>query len=218
MRCGPVQRHLTAAVDGRLDARSRAAVDEHVAGCAACREELRLTRALFTALDDGSTEAPVSPRLEQATLRAVRIAAADEAERPARWWAALRPAPALAVLAVVVVAVTATLQQRADAPARSAPKPARLAAQEKAPKRVESVARAKVPAEAPAAAAPVVARRRPTPVPAEPPKELAERPDLFIDLPILRHLDKLEHFEQIETTGLPDAPAAPTDGEGPTNG
>jgi hypothetical protein len=73
---------------------------------------------------------------------------------------------------------------------------------------------------APKEAAPgAVARKRPIePTPAEPPPELADRPDLFIDLPIFRHMEKLEHYDQIETSSSPDAPSDPAGGEGQTNG
>ena len=39
-------------------------------------------------------------------------------------------------------------------------------------------------------------------MPSEPPPDLAARPDLFVDLPMLRNLDRLEHFEAIQTTTL----------------
>src|SRR5207247_510823 len=41
-------------------------------------------------------------------------------------------------------------------------------------------------------------------VPAEPPPELAAAPELFVDLPLLRNMEKLEHFETIRTTTLDD--------------
>jgi hypothetical protein len=47
--------------------------------------------------------------------------------------------------------------------------------------------------------APVVARRAKTPPPDEPPPALASRPDLFVDLPVLRNLDKLRHYDSIAT-------------------
>jgi hypothetical protein len=45
---------------------------------------------------------------------------------------------------------------------------------------------------------------RSVPPPSEPPAELAAAPDLFVDLPILRNMEKLEHFEAISTTTLDD--------------
>jgi hypothetical protein len=211
MRCASAQRHLTPDAGERLGSRTRVAAERHVAACAACREELRLTRALFTALDEGCAETPVPAGVEQATLRAVRIAAAEEAERGARGWMRWLPVPALAVAAVAAVALTATLRSGGDVAVVRPEAPARLAARPAAPVAAET---------APAREAPrAIARHRPVePKPVEPPQELAERPDLFIDLPILRHMEKLEHYQQIETTSGPDAPAHPGGGEGQTSG
>jgi hypothetical protein len=44
-----------------------------------------------------------------------------------------------------------------------------------------------------------VARRAKERVPDEPPAELASRPELFVDLPMLRDMDKLQHFDSIAT-------------------
>ena len=38
--------------------------------------------------------------------------------------------------------------------------------------------------------------------PGEPPPELAARPDLFVNLPLLRNLDKLQHYEAIQTISV----------------
>jgi len=54
--------------------------------------------------------------------------------------------------------------------------------------------------------------------PAEPPPALAAAPELFVNLPILRHLEKLEHFEAIQTTTLDDEPATPGGDESRSNG
>src|SRR3989442_1467438 len=56
------------------------------------------------------------------------------------------------------------------------------------------------------------------PPPAEPPAKLAEAPDLFVDMPIIRNLDKMTHFEAIQTTTLDDEPATPDRQEPPSNG
>ena len=42
-------------------------------------------------------------------------------------------------------------------------------------------------------------------VPSEPPPELAARPDLFINLPLLRSLDKVQHYEAIQTIAVDGA-------------
>jgi len=47
-------------------------------------------------------------------------------------------------------------------------------------------------------------RRRRRPFPRKPPPQLAAAPELFMDLPLLRNMEKLEHFEAIRTTTLDD--------------
>jgi hypothetical protein len=51
-------------------------------------------------------------------------------------------------------------------------------------------------------AAPQPAARKRRTLPDDPPAELAARPDLFVNLPMLRNLDKLQHFDAIQTTTL----------------
>jgi anti-sigma factor RsiW len=147
---------MTPAVDGELAPRHARALERHVADCTSCRGELALTRTLLGGVAGLPTQATVSTRLEQSTLRAMRLAAAEEEEQRARrWWRT----PAFSVLAVAVV------------------QPPTVVAQ--------------VPAEVHA-------------VPSDPPPELAARPELFVDLPILRHMEKLEHLEAIRATAVDD--------------
>jgi anti-sigma factor RsiW len=205
MRCQRAQQWMAAAVDGEVSPRRRRALDGHLASCAACRGELAATERMLTALEALPMEAPVSASLEQATLRRVRLAAADEAERaPGSRWKATLPFPvfALATVAVLVLAVgivwrAGEVAGPAGPAARPTPKPVAEAA---APR----------PKGAPRVAA--------APPPSEPPAKLAEVPDLFMDLPILRNMDKLRHFEAIQTTTLDDEPPAPDGQEPPSNG
>ncbi|TMB56374.1 MAG: hypothetical protein E6J60_06025, partial [Deltaproteobacteria bacterium] len=198
MRCQRAQKWMTAAVDGELSARRRRALDGHLAACAACRRELAVTERMLTALEGLPMEAAVSARLEQATLRRVRLAAADEAERaPASRGARWLPLPAFALATAAVLVLAIGIVRRAGevpgAPAvRPAPKgDARDVAPAPPPRRVVK-----------------------GPPPAEPPAKLAEAPDLFVDMPIIRNLDKMTHFEAIQTTTLDDEPATP-DGQEP---
>jgi len=201
MRCGRAQQWMTAAVDGELAPRRQRALERHVAGCAACRSELSATDQLLSSLEALPMEAAVPPALEQATLRRVRIAAAEaEAVTTRGWWESWRtPALALASMATLALAV-GLLRGAGEGPGmRSAAKPA-----------AERVARAPV---APESAPPSrQARGRaalPEP-PREPPPELAAAPELYMDLPILRNLEKLQNFEAIRTTTIED----PADGQG----
>ncbi|HJQ75371.1 MAG TPA: zf-HC2 domain-containing protein, partial [Gaiellaceae bacterium] len=87
MRCGPAQTLMAAAVDGELSPHQRRQLDEHLAGCAACRAEHAATARVLGAVDLLATDAEVPVALEQATLRRVRTLAAEEAERrETRWW------------------------------------------------------------------------------------------------------------------------------------
>ena len=202
MRCQRARKWMTAAVDGELSPRRRRALDGHLAVCAGCRGELGVTERMLAALEALPMEAPVSASLEQATLRRVRLAEADEAERASapRWSLRLPLAAfALATAGVVVLAI-GIVRRTGEVP--GAP------AVGTTPRAAKQVAQARpTPTPAPHQMAK-------GPPPAEPPAKLAEAPDLFMELPILRNMDKLRHFEAIQTTTLDDEPGTP-DGEAP---
>lgn len=214
MQCGRAQRWMTAAVADELGGWRRRALDRHLARCGDCRAELRRSERLDELLSLLPADAAVSAKLEQDTLRRVRIAAADEAERPAsaRWrsWIGVS-VPALAAAAVLAVAVgvsrtpttTAGPERAAPVPVAAAPpEPARVA--KATPKPATPPASDVVePAAVADATRPIDPSRRPE-LPTEPPPELAAAPDLFMDLNILKNMEKLQHYEAIETTTLHD--------------
>jgi len=188
---------MVAAVDGELAPRRRRVLEGHLASCSECRREMASTGAVLERVTGLAMECTVPSHLEQATLRRVRLMAAAEEERTAArgWWVGFRvPALAFATAAVAIVAVG--LLRGAD-DRRLAPSPAlsshRLASQGSTTGKPLVVARGEQPA-------PKAAEDLPT----EPPPELAAAPDLFIELPILRNMEKLEHFEAIRTTTLDD--------------
>jgi anti-sigma factor RsiW len=191
MRCGRAQKSLIAALDGELTPRRRQALDRHLAGCAACRGELATTERMLAALDARPAEAPVSVALEQATLRRIRLAADADTDIP--WWRRL-PLPALVIATAVLVLAVGIVRRTGPVP----PPPAPTA---------DRVARASIPKATPRREPQAVARR--SAPPSEPPAELAAAPDMFMNLPILSNLDKLEHFEAIQTTTLDDDPGTP---------
>jgi len=196
MRCGRAQKLLTAAVDGELSPGRRAALDRHLAGCPVCRAERAATQTLLDALDALPSVAAVPAALEQATLRRVRVLAAEEGERAVtsgwRSWLPL-PAIALAVTAVLVLAIAISRTADDHLPASGASTPTRVARAHQAPSRASHEA-----------------------VPTEPPPALAAAPELFVDLPMLRKLDRVKHFEAIQTTTLDDE--TPNGEEAPSNG
>jgi hypothetical protein len=183
MRCRTAHSFLITARDGELTARRRRALDRHLSHCAACRTEQVTIEGVLAALDRLPDATDVPARLEQNVMRKVR-ALADE---PVGWGASLDPsrwlrtlAPTIAAGAVAGLAIFG-LRSTTERPLDAVPPPAPAA-----------VAR-RDEAAAPAA------RRAKTRVPDEPPAELASRPELFVDLPVLRNLDKLQHFESIAT-------------------
>jgi anti-sigma factor RsiW len=189
MRCGRAQKLIVAAVDGELTPERRRELDDHVAGCAECGAELRATATLFGALGSLPQEAEVPALVEAATLRRMRLAAAEERERGGRRWAWLS-APVLAATAVTVLAVVVgTRQEPAPRSASDVPRAQQLA-------RVADSASAAPKREEPAVA---VADGAPPP---EPPPDLAAAPELFMNLPIIRNMEKLEHFEAISMVEL----------------
>jgi anti-sigma factor RsiW len=210
MRCGRAQQMMTAAVDGELTPQRRAALDAHLAGCETCRCELAATERLLSVLETLPMEAFVGEGLEQATLRRVRQAAAEEADSPARrWWASWFPLPAVAIAtAAVAVLALGVVTYSPDGG------PALLTRVRKT--RVASAGRPLPPTEPTRTAH--ANPPRVTPHVDELPPELAAAPDKFMNLPILKNLEKLQHFEAIQTTTLDDDPETPDGGPEPSNG
>ena len=208
MRCQRARKLMTAAVDGELSRRRRRALDGHLAVCEACRRELGVTERMLATLEGLPMEAAVSASLEEATLRRVRLAAADEAEGvPASGWRIWLPLPVFALATAAVLVLAIGIVRRTG----EVPGPAAVGSTPKAG--AKQVARSSPPA--PARLPSRVAK---VPPPAEPPAKLAEAPDLFVDMPIIRNLDKMTHFEAIQTTTLDDEPATPDGQEPPSNG
>lgn len=201
MRCRRALEWMTVA--DALAPRRRRALERHLAVCGGCRAEQAVGVRLDAAFAMLVAEAPVSAKLEQDTLRAVRLAAAAEDDLPAStvtrsvaWW--LNAAvPALATAAVLMVAVGVYHSSRPEKP-RTPAGPERVASPAAPATRAVADARP-VGTHAKPAAPTAVATRAPSHDLdlAEPPPELAAAPERFIDLPVVRNLDKLEHYEAI---------------------
>ncbi len=195
MHCGRAQTLMPAAVDGELRPWRWRRLERHLAGCDPCRHEMAGTETVLAALAGLPSTAPVSAGLEQRTLRQVRLVAAEEADGSTRtpWWRQWT-IPTLACAAAAMLAVV--LAHQGDAPIAPA------------------VGKGTQPQ--------VAKKPRPPIVPellTEPPPALAAAPELFMDLPILRHMEKLEHFEAIETTTVgDDVPGAGGDAEERSSG
>jgi len=205
MRCRTAETWIVAARDGELTERQRRALDRHLAECGACRAERVSLEGVLSALDALEPAREVPARLEADVFRQVRALAADGAGAPA-WtlpqWLRLG-VPAIAATAVVALAVVGVRSSEVAVP----PARTKVAVAERP--------HAATPAAAPAVAkaeaeAPVVARRAKSRAPVDPPAELASRPDLFVDLPMLREFDKMQHFDSIATMEDADGGEAPS--------
>jgi hypothetical protein len=177
---------MVTARDGELGTWRQRTLERHLARCPDCRAERAETDRLLAALDRLPGEAPVSARIEHEVLRRVRaLADHDEGGRVGRGVPLVRTVtPVLALAAVVALAVVG-VRPGEEPTAGSGREPTRVAA--RPPTTPEPPRRAKAP------------------VPHDPPAALASHPELFVDLPVLRNLDKLEHFEAIAGMGE-DAP------------
>jgi len=182
------------ALAGELSDRRHGRFVRHLERCDDCRREREAYTALDRLLGNLPLEATLPARLEQVTLRRARLAAGGEVAEGRRRWFDLA-FPALAATAVLVVAARLSFQEAVTMPEPSAPPPAVATAP------AHHTEHGSMPAPAPRAAA--GQRRRVAPaVPGEPPPELAARPDLFVNLPLLRNLDKLQHYEAIQTIAV----------------
>jgi hypothetical protein len=195
MRCEKAIGLLVVAADGEIGPRARRALDRHLAGCASCRAEQVSTENVLACLRRLPRDAAVPAALEQRVLRTVRVLAADDGARGARTlWDRLRGVmPALAAASVVAVAVVGIRGNEGPLPGA-------------APAHEPAVA-------TPAPAPPAVVRRGRTPVPDEPPAELAAEPDLFVDLDVVRDLERLRHFDAIAGMEAEDPAVEPVSPE-----
>src|SRR2546428_13023507 len=195
MRCRRAQRWMVAAVDGELAPRRRRMLEDHVGSCPACRRDLAGTGEVLERVAGLATQCEVPSRLEQATLRRVRLLAAAEEERSAArgWWAGLRaPALALATAAVAIVAVALTRGAGDRQPVTSrALDQHRVATQAPAREKPRMIASSE-------RRAPKAAEKPPL----EPPAELAAPPHLFIEVPLPPNTWKPAAFEAPCTLSL----------------
>jgi len=181
--CNTVRKWMPAALDGELDARQQARLDAHVATCPSCGTEMEQTARLLSMVSALGAERELPARVEYATLRAVRQLPADEG---LPWWRAWFgwPMPALAALGAVTVVAIRVLQTPPVVYERAlgTDRPSATVASARPRERVR------------------LAAHRPTqPLPA-----LEQAPDVFAELEMLRNLEKMRHFDAIQTTTLDD--------------
>ncbi|MFN8543280.1 MAG: zf-HC2 domain-containing protein [Candidatus Binatia bacterium] len=206
MRCTRARKWMTAALDGEISPRRQRALDQHIERCPTCRIELEATSRLFRGIAALPREAEVPARLEQATLRAVRLMADEPAAQHLEWWRGVGVSlPAIAAAAAVAVVAFRVLQVPPVVHEWKVPTIATARRQAPGGTQGERATVAAGPSVAPATR--VAGRRTTRPLPA-----LDEAPDVFAEMEILRHMEKLRHFEAIQTTTVDDE-MAPTRGE-----
>jgi hypothetical protein len=177
-----------AALDGEVATAEREALQAHLSGCQDCRAAAGETTRLHHALDALPRTAAVPAGLEQATLRRVRAVLAEEADAGARfgarwsWWWMATPMAATLVALVVWRSLPDGNTLRPDEVATLQPEPA-----------AQRVAKA---------AAPAIRSTEPPAGAAAPPPQVAKALDLYLDMPILENMEKLQNFDAIRTVDV----------------
>ncbi len=186
--CEAIGGELVAYLDGALGADERGTVAAHVSTCLGCRREMDRLAAVQHALDGLPAVAPSAQFADDfwrklAAEAPAAAAVATRKVRPLRW-----AVPALAAAAVVALAFRAFVRgpSATPAPGVHAPRVAAAPASNAEPKKVASRHRAE-------SAASQVADVD-TLKPEDLPPELLEHPELYLRLPVVRRLEKLEYF------------------------
>ena len=203
--CEQITRELVAFLDGELSDADRRPVAAHLSTCLGCRREVE---RLGTVQRWVSDRPPVELSADFAAEFWRRMNAAEAAVptlRPRRrvWQVAV---PALAAAAVLVLVARSIMTAPSTAP--SAPAPAKQVAEAPAPKAPAVAANRAAPPAEPAQVADADDQ-----LPEDLPPELVEHPELFLRLPVVRRLEKLEHFEEVRER-TPAESGSPGDGAG----
>ena len=197
---------LVAYVDGELLGSERARFDDHVATCLTCRREAeRLTklRALVSGLPRIEPSAEFEAHMWRRMAR--EMPGGQRRSRRDAWrWAA----PVLAAAAVVALALYGVLKPSglhapgmAGAGREVATAPA---------VRDERIARKQeVDTGAEGSGERTEVASADNPAPEDLPPELVEHPELFLRFPVVRRLQKLEHFEEVRQRGDSDPAGDP---------
>ena len=192
--CEAIAEDLVAFADGELAQAERAPIEAHVAGCLSCRREIERI-ATVNALVAGLPRIAPSPEFEERVRRRLAAgAAADDAAtwtRRRAWRPALWGVPALAVAAAIALvwywSLAAPTRNQLRAPAGGG----QLAVAR--PDRAQQLA-GEGETEPVVAAAPSLSIE-------DLPPDLIEHPELFLRYPVVRRLNKLEHFEEVRQHG-----------------
>jgi len=104
MKCEQVSDELIAYLDRRMDSAERREVEEHLAGCAACRARAEEFRSISSVMDE-------MPAIEPSLGFDARIRERVAAEPQRRWFTWMVPQPRLALAAVLLIALTVWVEK-----------------------------------------------------------------------------------------------------------
>jgi anti-sigma factor RsiW len=122
MKCEDLEKGLIAYVEDRTSAAERRGVEEHLAGCAACRARVEGFRSVSNLLDE-------VPAIEPSFGFDARVRQRVAAEPEAGWYAWFVPQARLALSAAMLVALTVWMVKLpANRPPVPVAAPARVAA------------------------------------------------------------------------------------------
>jgi len=182
---------MLAALDGELGTAEHQALNAHLNGCEPCRTAADEIARLHRALTAMPRAADLPAGLKVATLRRVQGVLATEGRARARfeagrwWWVA---APLAATLAGVLL----WRSLPGGPPSGSHLVAAKHSSAPVSPPAAEQIASR-------AATAP---GRDSSPDAPSPPPQVAEALDLFLEMPILENMEKLQNFDAIRTVDL----------------
>jgi len=209
--CRRIQRRIMPFVDGKLDAGEQATVAAHVQGCPACGEEVAAARSLCNLLDRTPGGGAPAADVEDAIVRRIRAAGQQEEVATRGWLRWLVPVTAGLCTAGLAVYLTVGdgSPERATGPhgretaatldhpraSRERAERAERTAGDPIAGRAQTAGR---PAAAPGSEDAAEQEAAPTLMAADdPPVELRDTLDLFVDFPIIDELDKFEHYDAI---------------------
>jgi len=105
MKCEKVSQELIAYLDGRMDSAGRRETEEHLAGCAICRQRAEEFRRVWSAMDE-------VPAIEPSFGFDARVRQRIAAEPRHGWFAWFAPQVRLAFSAVLLIALTVWVAKR----------------------------------------------------------------------------------------------------------
>ena len=105
MNCEKIGTRLIPYLDGRASASERRNVEEHLAGCAACRTRAEEYRRVSNVLDE-------APAMEPSLGFNARLRQRIAAEPKASWWGWMAPSPRLAFSVAMLVALSLWISAR----------------------------------------------------------------------------------------------------------